>query len=280
MINKIIKKLLFGGNFSLKNHEKNVLMCFMETLNDKEKEIFNSQLNSIELIQRYGNNLQVNIYVKKEAKKFNNINEDLKVATIDVFQNDKKKNTCNLVFHQGLLSSIEFRKRFEGENLGYSYKIKDTWADLSEYQEEQSSRKSLGGYLQKLNEKEEVSNIKAPVKNDVRKAFIKDVGDSADLTLFLEITDGFTINNWVFKGTQSLESVIDNYAFLVVAQSDESLLFLNNMDSAVKFSFYDPENEEICWSKPTLLEAFFKVLNIPESELGSGSVALTSKQKP
>lgn len=261
MISKLIKKLLFGGNFSLQNYEKNALTCFMDTLGKKEKAILNNQLNNIELIQRFGNNLQVNIYVKEEAEKFNNISEELKVATIDMLRNNKRDNACNLVFHKGLLSSIEFRKKIEGDTFDFSYKVKEIWADLSKFNEEISSKKLLGGYLQKLNEKGNILNLKPPVKDDIRKAFIKDVGNSSDLALFLEMTDGFIINKWTFKGTQSLESVIENRSFFVVAQSEARLLFLDNRGDIVRFSFYDPVNEEILWSKPTLFEAFLEVLN-------------------
>ena len=256
MLVKFLKKLLFGGSFSLRDYEKKALRCFMETLGRKEKVTLGNQIENVELIQRYMGDRKVNIYLKKETERFINTGHELKVATVDMFHDNKKENVCSLVFHEGLLNSIEFSKKLGKNSSGFLYKINTVWAELSELSEEDSSNKLFVGYLQKLNGKGEVRNLKPPVEDNTREAFLKDVGNSADLHLFLEITDGFELDKLVFKGTQSLENIIEDQSFVVVALYEKGLIFLDNCDDTVKFSFYDPVNEEILWSKPTLLEAY------------------------
>lgn len=272
MIARLFRRLFYGGSSSLRNYEASCIDCLRTRLSAEARSILDSQLEAIELIQRFSDDKLVTFHLKKGRGEafalFPNQSPELYVAKMDIRQNEGKAMTCELVFHRGRLSSLEFNcppRNMEPhttdcdkleifENLMSSPKS-SSCADEPDVQ---------GKMLDTIRSRIAISDVIAPASQTEREEFLKRLSVIVpdDYRALLIDTNGFVAGVWRFLGTRGRNIVLPDRTYYVVAEraDAQAALCFRESERRPLVIFYDEINDDEQPAGDRFVESLLRVV--------------------
>lgn len=266
MIRRLLKQLLYGGSSSLRPFEAGCVACLRNALSPEGREILDSQLQSIDLIQRFSDDKLVTFHLdEKKTRLFPNRTTELYAANLIIPRKPEKSLTCEFVFHEGRISSIEFGRSPRGvEASAVTCKDIEVFEDLMASPTVEPSATIEGPMLAAIRLHGAIVSVIGPAARNRRESLQKRLATFAVPTDYSELlaeTDGFVIDGWHFLGTRARKIVLPGRTYFVVAESADAQAALCFSDgersSIVLYDQIDDDEEPV---GDRFLEALVKAI--------------------
>lgn len=267
MIRRLLKRLLYGGSSSLRKLEASCLTCLRNALPPQAREILESQLHSIDLIQRFSDEKLVVFHLaEKQARLFPNRSPELYAAKLIIPRKSQKSLVCEFVFHEGRISSMEFNRspRAIGPSAVICTGI-ELLEDLMTSPRVEVSSTGGGRMLAAVREQAKVDNAIGPEPLEKQQLLLQRVGAFAapdDYAELLSETDGFVADGWLFMGTRARKIVLSDRTYFVAAESVDGQTALCFRDGEQKLIIvvYNEVDDREEPAGDRFIEAFIKAL--------------------
>lgn len=121
-LKKLWYGLVLGGDPALYNLEVDLLKTLYHAMPEQDKPLFNQQLNRLDLVQRSPDNKVVALYQAKDSyfSTWDDILISNKAENFKIFQASASGTQCPksrlvamVFFHQGRISSIEYKSKID-----------------------------------------------------------------------------------------------------------------------------------------------------------------------
>lgn len=230
MIARLFKRLLYGGSNSLRAYEASCFRCLRNALSPEAQSILDSQLQAVELIQRFSDDKLVTLHLARGAGEtrhlFPNQAPELYAAKMVISGEREKRLLCEFVFHEGHISSLEFNRsprKIDPEAVCANVEVLE---DLmtSPSASDDGSGAVEGNVLATIRKHATISDVTAPATARQREAFFKRLAFVVpeDYAALLGETNGFAAGGWKFLGTRARKIVLTDRTYFLAAEREDS----------------------------------------------------------
>lgn len=260
-------RLLYGGSSKLYEYESLCIDCFLKKQNSEIQIIIDKQIKLVDVIQRFSKDKIVTLhFLKKEnVPRVENRAAELTVARVTI---DEVSNFssffCEIVFHDGLISSLEFNRPPKSLAVNSYHCVKVV--EFSNLNVKSSAIKQAQDFIPQLlgriSNKFEIKNILPPVSPSERDSYIFRLNTELPVD-YLELlceTDGFSVEDWQFHGTNSRRIMRDNENYQVLAENDERAICLLENNTSPQVFYLDQIKDEVTEEGENFINAFLKIL--------------------
>lgn len=220
-------RLLYGGSTTLRTIEIKCLKAYADSLPQLQQEIAKSHISLIEVVHRQQQGKLILFrYLSKRCRSIleraPNQTCDLGAGVIFLSYN-KKKLKCQVIFDDGLLSALLFSKSILGnEDMNWQISSVQITADISQsVNHAPDAFAPSSEILSRLASSFTLTNIlPPPSKDDINNLQAKlDFVLPPDIQLLLNETNGFSIDEWRFYGTNPRFIPSSDYNLVAFAET-------------------------------------------------------------
>lgn len=251
-MNRLLARLVYGGKPDLRAYEKKCLTAFREALQAAAKPTFDEQIARVDLIQRYAADKLVTFHFVKNERNlplFGNRAAELNAGRAQLrLPNRGNLVTCNLVLHEGRLSSIEFNV-VPKPLLKQEFEIRtvDLFTDVSVSLTEESVPTTTSVIMDDLRADLHIEVVKPPLAQSSRYAYISSLVTvvTGDYEQLLAETNGFQSGEWLFLGSNSRRIIRPDSTYIIVAESPTRAICFKESDSTGVVYLYDQIDDDM-----------------------------------
>lgn len=262
-LRKFADKLVFGFSSRLRNYERRCLEDALAPRGEGGLQVLAAQLESLERVQRFNSDRQVNLFFSANAPRFANEAADLTFAKV-TYRSGENRLRVNVVAHCGRLSSLEFSGSPQQVEVSAATLVEvKTLADLGRGDAPagaagQTTASDLSALIAPGLRFE---GVEGPASAEQLKSLCHDIGKLDDLERLLAVSNGWTCRGWRFNGTRlrDMPRAGTDELLRVVAENQTQMIGLGAVTSS-RWVLYDGIDETATVFRGDLLELLRKVL--------------------
>lgn len=265
----LFRKLLYGGEASLRGYERRCADRIAEALAADARTILAEQLATIQWTQRFSGDKLVTVRfpgdpASPDVRLFPNRTEELYAARAFLKPDSGGSLRCDLVFHRGWLSSLEFNRPPRPGLDGPFRCDRVVWfADLMAGEPPPVAPGEGGLLLARIRAEVAVSEIESPAAPEAVARYLEwlDAGPPDDYVSLLRETNGFRVGKWRFLGTAARRVPQEDGSCVLLAEEPRRGVCLREGSTAPQVWFYDAIEDDVAPAGESFVEAFLAALS-------------------
>ncbi|MBV9470594.1 MAG: hypothetical protein JOZ57_15250 [Abitibacteriaceae bacterium] len=270
-MNVFLYRLIYGGASKLRDYELCCIECLKNKLPSAVHSILEVQVKDIDSIHRYSNDKIVLFrFLRKNLETtlplFPNNSPEIYVARLTL--RSVPNTTCNVVFHEGKILSLEFshppRSALKQPFICHKVEILEDLLHAPLVEHTSSSMSDDTGMLKRIRTYFDISNVLPPPEENKIEKFLVLVSTALpeDYVNLLHETNGFSVKDWCFYGINARSVVLPDTNYWVVAEDTKNALALcfREGETSSIVIIYDQINEDFQETGQYFVEAFIQAV--------------------